>query len=125
MPGSGAIPVRKRAGQRNVRISLQSAGPVKDVIGGQTTGQFVEFGTDDAAIEETPFVVDASEHGITYKVTIKYRTDVITEFRSTSPKKRVRVVTTDEEGLTLTVLEIQNPERGRSIELVLHCVAAT
>jgi hypothetical protein len=118
MPFGGSTPTRKRAGQRQVRIVLSSSGTVKDTIGGQTAGAFVEFGRDWAAIDEVPFIVNATEHGILYKVTVPYRADVISEFETL--KKRVRIVGG---GKTLNLLEIENPER-RNIELVLHCAVA-
>lgn len=111
-------PNRKRAGQRRNRIVLSSSGTTKDEIGGQTAGAFEEFGRDWAAIEEVPFIINATEHGVLYKVTIRYRADVISEFETL--KKRVQITGT---GKTLNLLEIENPER-RNIEIVLHCAVA-
>jgi hypothetical protein len=114
----GGLPVRKRAGQRRERVTLWSSDTDVDTLLSQTAGQFSQFGTDQAAIDEIPFIVNASEHGMLYKVTIRYREDIFTEFETN--KKRVQIRT---EGKTLTLLEIENPER-RNIEMILHCAVA-
>lgn len=118
MAGPGALPIRKRAGQRREQITLWSASTTVDPLLSQESGVFTQFGTDEAAIEEIPFIVNASEHGMLYKVSLRYRDDVITQFETN--KKRVQVRGT---GKTLNLLEIENPER-RNIELVLHCAVA-
>ena len=118
MPFGGSTPTRKRAGQRSILVTLWSAGTTKDAILGQTPGAFVQFGTDDAAIDEVPFIVNATEHGVLYKVTLLYRADIVTEFETL--KKRVRVIGG---GKTLALLEIENPQR-RNIQMVLHCAVA-
>jgi hypothetical protein len=111
-------PIRKRAGQRRTRVTLWEAGTTLDELGGQTPGDFEQFGSDDAAIDELPFIVNASEHGVLYNVTVPYRADVIASFET--DKKRVQI---RGGGKTLNLLEIENPER-RNIELVLHCAVA-
>jgi len=111
-------PIRTRAGQRRHRVTLQSSETTKDVLGGLQSGDYTPFGTDQAAIAEIPFIVNGSEHGMLYDVTIRYRADVVTEFRVN--KKRVRVVAADQ---TYDVLEIENPEH-RNIELIMHCAPA-
>ena len=116
MPGPGSLPVRERSGQRRHKMSLQASGSTLDTMGGLTSGSFTEFGQDEADITEVPFVVNATEHGLLYKVTIKYRSDVVTKFYT--EKKRLQVVTPA--GRSLSVLELENPE-ARNIELVLHC----
>ena len=78
----------------------------------------MQFGTDEAAVDEVPFIVNASEHGVLYKVTIKYRTDIVSEFETLKKRVQVRF-----EGRVLNLLEIENPER-RNIEQILHCAVA-
>lgn len=114
----GTTPTRKRAGQLRTRIVLYSSGTDKDPLLGQTDGDFVEFGRDWAAIDEVPFIVNATEHGILYKVTVGYRADIVSEFETL--KKRVQIIGG---GKTLNLLEIENPER-RNIQVVLHCSVA-
>jgi hypothetical protein len=118
MPLGGSVPVRKRAGQRRTPVTLWSASSTRDVIGGQPSGVFAQFGTDQAAIDEVPFIMNATEHGVLYKVTVKYRRDIVTEFETS--KKRVQI---RGGGKTLNLLEIENAER-RNIELILHCAVA-
>lgn len=84
-------------------------------MGGHPDGDYETFGTDWAAMEEIPFVVNSSEHGMLYKFTVRYRADVISEFETSG--KRVRVV---DRVRSYNVLEIENPE-GRNVELILHC----
>ena len=115
MPPGGGIPVRKRAGQRRIRVTLWSSTTEVDALLSQEDGEYAQFGSGWAAIDEVPFIVNASEHGVLYKVTTRYRTDVIDEFET--EKKRVQI---RGGGKTLNLLEIENPER-RNIELVLHC----
>lgn len=117
MPNQG-LPVRKRAGQRRERVTLWSSTAAVDTLLSQTPGDFTQFGSDWAAMDEILWVKDASEHGKTYEVTIKYRSDIVTEFETS--KKRVQVRGA---GVTLNLLEIENPER-RNRDLVLHCGAA-
>lgn len=114
----GGVPIRKRAGQRRTLVTLWESGTTKDEIGGQTEGVFTQFGRDYAAIDEIPFIVNATEHGMLYNVTVRYREDIPTKFETDN--KRVRVIGG---GKTLNLLEIENPER-RNIELVLHCAVA-
>lgn len=111
-------PIRKRAGQRRTRITLWEAGTTQDALGGQTAGVFTQFGSDDAAIDELPFIVNASEHGVLYNVTVRYRADIVASFDTDKNRVQVRGG-----GKTLNLLEIENPER-RNIELVLHCAVA-
>jgi hypothetical protein len=118
MANLGSVPVRKRAGQRRERITLWSSSSAVDGLLSQTPGQFTQFGADWAAIDENLWVKDASEHGKTYEVSVKYRSDIVTEFETS--KKRVQIRGT---GLTLNLLEIENPER-RNRDLVLHCAVA-
>lgn len=118
MPGAGAMPIRKRAGQRRTRITLWSSGTTKDPLLGQQAGVFAQFGSDWAAMDEIPFIINATEHGVLYKVTLKYRSDLISEFETN--KKRVQI---RGGGKTLTLLEIENPER-RNIDLILDCAVA-
>lgn len=114
----GLVPVRKRGGERRTRVTFSESTTVKDSIGGQTAGEFDDFGADWAAIDEVPFIVNATEHGVLYKVTVKYRSDLVTKFET--EKKRIRVTGS---GKVLNVLELENPQR-RSIELILHCAVA-
>jgi head-tail adaptor len=111
-------PLRKGAGQRRQRITLWSSSSAVDGLLSQTEGQFSQFGQAWAAMDEVLWVKDASEHGKTYEVTIKYRSDVVAEFETS--KKRVQVRGA---GVTLNLLEIENPER-RNRDLVLHCAVA-
>jgi hypothetical protein len=115
MPGGGLVPIRKRAGQRRTRATFWSAASTRDVIGGQPSGVFSQFGVDQVAVDEIPFVINASEHGVLYKVTTKYRSDIVTQFETNKRRVQVRVP-----GKTLNLLELENPER-RNIELILHC----
>jgi hypothetical protein len=101
-----------------VRVTLLESGVTRDAIGGRTAGVFTSFGTDDAAIDELPFIVNSAEHGMIYVVTLPFRSDVVTKFEV--EKKRVQV---QGDGKTLMVLELVNPER-RNIDLVLHCSQA-
>lgn len=118
MPGGGIVPVRKRAGQRRTRITLWATTEAVDSLLSQQDGTFVQFGTDDAAIDEMAFIMNESEHGILHKVTVKYRADVVARFATANTRVQVRGG-----GLTLNLLEIENPER-RDIELILHCAPA-
>ena len=115
MPMGGVTPVRKRAGQRRTRITLWATSEDVDSLLSQQDGEWAQFGTDDAAIDEIPFVMNESEHGMLHKVTIKYRTDVVEQFNTDNTRVQIRGG-----GLTLNVLEIENAER-RNIELILHC----
>ena len=117
MPGVAA-PIRKRAGQRRILITFYESDQTKDTMGGQPAGEFTSFGTDYAAIDEIPFIVNATEHGMLYNVTVRYRADVVTVFETED--KRVQIVGG---GKTLNLLEIENPER-RNVELILHCAVA-
>lgn len=114
----GIIPVRKRAGERRITITLWWSDTNVDALLSQQDSEYEQFGTDEAAVDEIPFIVNATEHGMLYKVTVKYRTDVVTKFET--DKKRVQV---RGGGRTLNLLEIENPER-RNIELILHCAVA-
>ncbi len=118
MPGGGLVPIRKRAGQRRHRVTLQSSDTTKDSLGGQTEGDYTAFGTDHAAIDEIPFIVNGSEHGMLYKIAIRYRADILTEFEV--ERRRVQIV---QGSRVFNLLEIENPER-RNVELVLHCAPA-
>lgn len=119
MPGiGGQTPIRKRAGQRRHRVSLEQGTEVKDVIGGETTTLWTSFGHDWAAIDETPFIVSETEASLLYRVTLRYRADVITRFTAGGA---LRVVG---ETRTLKVLQVENPEE-RNIELILHCSVMT
>lgn len=106
------------SGQRHVRITLKSSTTAKDVLGGLPQGNYDEFGEDWADIAEVPFIVSATEHGMLYQFTIRFRQDILTEFEV--EKKRVRVVDSVRE---YNLLEIENPEQ-RNIELKLHCAPA-
>lgn len=117
MPFGGGKSNYRGASKRRTRITLYSSETTKDDIGGQTEGAFIEFGRDHAAIDEIPFIVSATEHGMLYKVTVMYRADIVEEF---DVKKRVQVVGG---GLTLNLLEIENAER-RNVQLILHCAVA-
>lgn len=99
-------------------MTLWQAGTTQDALGGQTAGVFTQFGSDDAAIDELPFIVNASEHGVLYNVTVRYRADITTAFETNKNRVQIRGG-----GKTLNLLEIENPER-RNIELVLHCAVA-
>jgi hypothetical protein len=112
-------PVRKRAGQRRHRVTLQVSTTVLTTLGGQQDGEFTTFGHDHASIDEIPFIVNATEHGILADLTIRYRADIVSQFEADN--KRVRILGPDEKVYTL--LEIENPER-RNIELILHCAPA-
>lgn len=112
------IAARKGAGQQRTRMGLLSSSTVKDTIGGQTAGEFTAFGNGWAAVEEVPFIVNASEHGVLYKLTTTYRGDIVNEFETL--KRRVRITIP---GKALTLLEIENPDR-RNRQLVLHCAVA-
>jgi hypothetical protein len=116
--GAARTPTRTRAGQRRTRITLWSSEDTKDVILGQPEGDWEQFGTDDAAIEQVPFITNATEHGAMYRVTIKYRSDIIPLFDQGRKRMQIRSDT-----LTLTLLEIESPEQ-RNIDLVLHCAVA-
>ena len=111
-------PVRKRSGQRRIRVTLLASGVTRDGMGGRAAGEFTEFGRDDAAIDEVPFIINSAEHGMLFVATLPYRSDVVTKFET--EKKRIQV---QGDGKTLNVLEIENPER-RNVELLLHCAQA-
>jgi hypothetical protein len=111
-------PVRKRPGQRRIRVTLLESGVTRDAIGGRTAGVFTSFGTDDAAIDEVPFIVHSAEHGMLFVVTLPYRSDVVTKFETEN--KRIQI---QGDGKTLMLLELENPER-RNVELLLHCSKA-
>lgn len=116
MPGIGQTPLRKRAGQRRHRVSIEQGTEVKDSIGGESTSLWTAFGSDWAAIEETPNIISDTEASLLYRVTLKYRSDVRTRFADGGA---LRVVSVNR---TLKVLQIENPEE-RNIELILHCSA--
>ena len=121
MPGGGALtPVRKRAGQRRHTVTLSSSETTTDDLLSQLPGEYEDFGRDQVAIEEIPFIVDGSEHGMLYNITLKWRADIVSEFLTL--KKRVRI-TKDSDSFAFDLLEIENPEQ-RNIELVLHCAQA-
>ena len=111
-------PTSKMSGQRRHYVALQSSGTTKDTIGGQQDGDYQEFGHTWANIQDIPFIVSGSEHGVLYDITIPYRADLIDEFKTS--RKRVQVVASDR---TYNLLEIEDPEHRRH-QLVLHCAPA-
>lgn len=95
------------AGKLRHRANLQSATEVEDLIKGRTE-TWSTYATVWASVREQPFVVSEDNATILYLVGIRYRSDVV---------KRQRVVVA---GLTLKILEVENPER-RNRKLTLHC----
>jgi SPP1 family predicted phage head-tail adaptor len=115
--GNVSVPLRKGAGQRRTRITLQHGTAVLDALGGRTQ-TWTTYGHDWAAVDETLLKFDDTQASVGYVLTIPYRADVETKQLAGTQQ---RVVFGDR---TTKVLAVMNPEQ-RNRDLVLQCALVT
>jgi SPP1 family predicted phage head-tail adaptor len=113
----GLTPLRKGAGARRCRVTLQHGTAVLDALGGRTQ-TWSTYGHDWAGIDETVLKVDDTQASIGFTMTIPYRADVATKQLAGTQQ---RVVFGDR---TFKILAVQNPEQ-RNRDLVLVCALVT
>lgn len=100
-------PVRKGAGQRRHRVSLQAATTSTDALGG-TIQTWATYATAWAAVEPQPFVTGSQNAEVITLITVPYHASVVAEQRVVHG------------ATTYKVLAVIDPEL-RHQRLILHC----